>query len=333
MEILIDNPLGTMYGPYFLIFFGFIIFFAVIILALVKSQFDKTDRLGVPSIPPNIDPYEIAYLRGGNNEVARSLIFSLMQKGYIEIDDASKPVYIKKTQSPPKTNSLNPIEQLTLGWLGNLREPREIFDQNGLVKQLEVYGNTYQQKLEQQQMLLGREDQAAFRPVKWTVFLIILGLGGYKLAAALIQGYYNVIFLVILTIVGLLIARSVAKLPRITKLGKTYLERLQLAFENLKVTSQKVYSFSQYNPQNQQASYAGYDPLLLSMGVFGAGVLAGTVYDNYNQTFQKSQNAAGGSSCGGGGCGSSCSSTSSCSSGDSGGSSCGGGCGGCGGGD
>jgi len=333
MEILIDNPFATMYGPYFLIFFGFVIFFAVVILALVKTQFDRTDKLGIPSIPPNIDPYEIAYLRGGTNEVVRSVVFSLLQKGFIEIDNIATPAVIKKTQNQIDNSSLNPIEQLTLGWLGASREPKEFFGASGLVKQLEVYGNSYQGKLEQQQMLTSDEDRTALNPVKWTVYLLILGLGAYKTFAAIAHGNFNIIFLIIFTIIGLVIAKAVTNLPRVTKLGKAYLERLQTAFDNLKYTSQAAYIASNQPRVAPQTSFAGVDPLLLSVGVFGAGILAGTVFDSYNQAFQRAQSAsvAGGSSCSSG-CGSCSAGGSSCSSGDGGGSSCGGGCGGCGGG-
>jgi uncharacterized protein (TIGR04222 family) len=334
MEILIDNPLATMYGPYFLVFFGFVIFFAVVILALVKTQFDSTDQLGIPAIPPNIDPYEIAFLRGGTNEVARSVVFSLLQKGFIEIDNIATPAVIKKTQNQTNTRSLNPIEQLTLGWLGASREPKEFFGASGLVKHLEVYGNSYQGRLEQQQMLTSDEDRAALNPVKWSVYLLIFCLGAYKLLAAIAHGNFNIIFLIIFTLTGLAIAGAVSKFPRVTKLGKAYLERLQTAFDNLKYTSQAAYIASSQPKAAPQASFAGVDPLLLSVGVFGAGILAGTVFDDYNQAFQRAQSAsvAGGSSCSSG-CGSSCSSGgSSCSSGDGGRSSCGGGCGGCGGG-
>lgn len=325
-----------MYGPYFLVFFGFVIFFAVVILALVKTQFDTTDKLGIPAIPPNIDPYEIAYLRGGANEVARSVVFSLLQKGFIEIDNIATPAVIKKTQNQSNTSRLNPIEQLTLGWLGASREPKEFFGASGLVKQLEVYGNSYQGRLEQQQMLTSDEDRTALNPVKWSVYLLILGLGAYKLLAAIAHGNFNIILLIIFTIAGLAIAKAVSNLPRVTKLGKAYLDRLQTAFDNLKYTSQAAYIASNQPRAAPQTSFAGVDPLLLSVGVFGAGILAGTVFDGYNQAFQRAQSAsvAGGSSCSSG-CGS-CSTgggSSSCSSSDGGGgSSCGGGCGGCGGG-
>jgi uncharacterized protein (TIGR04222 family) len=336
MDILLDNPLATMYGPYFLIFYGFLIFFTLIILGVVKSQIDKTNNLLLPPIPSQIDPYEIAYLRGGTNEVARSVVFALMQRGLIEIaNDGAKNVIKKANPQAGGVRNLNQIEQLALNWLGNSRDPKEVFESNGLVKQLESYGQMYQTRLEQGQMLTGDDDRVALKLVRWAAYLVIFGLGAYKLLASIAHGYYNVIFLVIFCIVGLLIARAIAKLPRVTKLGKAYLERLQLAFNNLKFEAQKPYLPSN-KPRGAvvpQTSFAGVDPLLLSVGVFGSAILAGTVFDSYNQTFQKAQQqqqAAASSSCGSG-CGSSCSSS---SSGDSGGSSCssgsscGGGCGG-----
>jgi uncharacterized protein (TIGR04222 family) len=333
MEILFDNPLAKMYGPYFLIFFAFIIFFAVMILALVKTLFDKTDRYAIPAIPPNLDPYEIAYLRGGTNEVARSVIFSLMQKGFIEIDNSAATPVIKKTQNQINPRNLNQIEQMMLGWLGTSREPKEFFGANGLAKQLEIYGTTYQGQLEQRQMLTDEAARLTMAPAKWAVYLLILLFGGYKLIAAVYHGKSNFIFLIVFTAGGLFIVKAVAKLPRLTKLGKAYLDRLQAAFDNLKYTSQAAYIASNQGRVAPQTTFAGVDPLLLSVGVFGGGILAGTIFDSYNQAFQRANNA---SSISSSSCGSSCgsySSGSSCSSGSDGGGSCGGGCGGCGGGD
>jgi uncharacterized membrane protein YgcG len=124
-------------------------------------------------------------------------------------------------------------------------------------------------------------------------------------------GRFNVMFTIFLAIVGFVVAIGIGKVPRVTKLGKQYLERLQLAFEGLKYQTPQTLNF--------QAGAAGIDPLLLSVGVFGTGILAGTAFSHYNETFAR-QHQAGSS------CGSSCGSGS--SSGDGGGS-CGGGCGGC----
>lgn len=336
MDILLDNPLATMYGPYFLIFYGFVIFFSTTILAIVKNRIDKTGNLTPPPVPSNIDPYEIAYLRGGTNEVVRSVVFSLMQKGFIELKTDGKTTEIKQIDNKMNRRSLSQIEQLALGWFYTPRNSADVFKSGGLNEQLESYGKTYQARLEQQQMLTDDDTRAAFKPMKWTVYLILLGLGAYKILAAAAHGNFNIIFLIIFIVAGLLIARAVSKLPRVSSLGKAYLERLQLAFDNLKYEAQKPYIPTNEPQIVPQTTFAGVDPLLLSVGVFGSGILAGTIFDGYNQAFVRAQQQSAASSCGSG-CGSSCSSGgggSSCSSGSScsGGSSCGGGCGGCGGG-
>jgi hypothetical protein len=65
MDILLDNPLATMYGPYFLILYGFFIFFVLISLGFAKTRIDRTDELPIPPVPSEVDPYEIAFMRGG----------------------------------------------------------------------------------------------------------------------------------------------------------------------------------------------------------------------------------------------------------------------------
>lgn len=333
MEILLDNPLATMYGPYFLIFYGFFIVFTLIFLGILKTRIDKSDKIGLPPIPSQIDPYEIAFLRGGTNEVARSVLFSLMRKGYLQMENDGKTGRIFRTENPTDRGVLKPIEQITLDWVGSSCETSQIFAAKGLTRQLEMFGNAYKMRLEQQQLLVNDEMKAQMSVFRWAAILAVLGLGFYKIFAAVLNGRYNFIFIVIMGVAGMLIAAAVSNLPRLTKLGKAYLERLQMAFDNLKYQAQKTYLPSNEPRTVPQASFAGVDPLLLSVGVFGSAILAGTVYDQYNQTFQKAQNQAAGSSCGSA-CGSSCSSSDSgcsCSSGSSCSSGCGGGCGGCGG--
>jgi hypothetical protein len=125
--------------------------------------------------------------------------------------------------------------------------------------------------------------------------------------------------------IGSFILLAMSGAPRLTEHGKKYLERLQLAFEKFKYSAKPTNSIQS---QQTATTFGAIDPLLLGVGVFGTAALMGTPYDNYNQAFNKSQQAqtSGGSSCGSG-CGTS-SDSSSCSSGGDGGSGCGGGCGG-----
>ncbi|MDQ3129978.1 MAG: TIGR04222 domain-containing membrane protein [Acidobacteriota bacterium] len=320
MDILLDNPLASMYGPYFLVLYGFVILFTLIFLGFAKTGIDKTNNLPLPPIPAEIDPYQIAYLRGGINEVARSAIFSLMQKGYAELKIEEKSSAIKRIYNRSDEN-LSEIEKLSLKWIGQSRDVGEVFQANGLITQIESYGLTYQNRLEREQMLIGDNLRNSFSIWKWSAFAVIFGFGFYKFLAAYAYGQTNVAFLVIFAAVGLVITYYSSKMPRVSKLGKAYLERLQLAFDSLKYQSQAGYIQNGERRGVHQTTFAGVDPLLLSVGIFGSGILVGTVFDNYNQAFQRSQQQSAASSCGSG-CGSSC------SSGDGGG-----GCGGCGGGD
>jgi uncharacterized membrane protein YgcG len=189
----------------------------------------------------------------------------------------------------------------------------------------------YRSRLEQAQLVVSDEARSQMSRWMWTAMSVIAGLGIYKIFAAIVYGEFNIIFTILMCAFGLIITKAISGLPRLTKLGKAYLERLQLAFDNLKYESQKAYL-----PTNQarvipQTTFAGVDPLLLSVGVFGGTILAGTVFDSHNQAFQKAQLQAAASS--GGGCSSGCGSCSSSDGGggsscSSGGSSCGSGCGG-----
>lgn len=330
MDILLDNPIASMYGPYFLILYGFVIFFSIIALAIAKNQVDKTDRLTLPPVSPQIDPYEIAFLRGGINEVARAVVFSLMKKGFIEIKHDGAAAEIIRINNE-NFQLLTEIEKIALNWFHSKRKPEEIFASYGLVENLESYGKMYQARLEQQQMLVNDDLNLQLKPWKLAVYLLILGLCLYKLLAALAHGSFNVILLIVFGIIGIVIAKSIGKLPRVTKLGKKYIERLQLAFDSLKTQTQAASMLSGNAKTSPQTTFSGIDPMLLSVGLFGGGVLAGTAYDNYNQAFRAASTQTSSGSCGSS-CGSSSSSDSGSSSGD-GGSSCGGGgCGGCGGG-
>ena len=322
MDFLFDNPLTSMYGPYFLIFYGAFNILTLIVFNVFKSQLDKTSRFAMPPIPTNPDPFEIAFLRGGENELARSVIFSLTKKNLLKFINEPKTARIYRTDDKFDYRGLKPIEQTALGWFGVTRDAKEIFQKNGLAQTLRPFYETYQARLEQQNLIPDEEIKHRRNRLQKIAALAVAGLGLYKLAAAMINGYTNIWGIIVIGVIGLIIIAVSGKLPRQTKLGKAYLDRLQLAFDRLKNTNQFINS---NQPVNTQPTFASVDPLLLSVGVFGGVVLAGTIYNDYNQAFEKSQSTAGTA---GGSCGSSCGSSSCSSGGGDGGGGCGGGCGG-----
>jgi uncharacterized protein (TIGR04222 family) len=329
MDFLFDNPLANMPGVIFLVFYSLFIVFSLVIFGVWKTQADKTAKLAVPPIPTNVDPYEIAYLRGGMNEVARAAIFALRQKDFLIFQNEGKNSRIHRNQQKTDRRGLDEMEQDVLKWFGTSREPQEIFQGYGLTQALDRYYGIYESRLEQQQLLTDDETRSRIKRARNIVLLLILGLGAYKFTAALLHGYANVLGIVGLAAISTLIIFAVAKVSRLTALGKIYLERLQIAFDKLQYQSER----QGVQTNTASAQFAGVDPLLLGVGIFGGTILAGTVYDDYNQAFQRAQNQAFAGSSSGSSCGSGCSSSSGGDGGGGdGGGGCGGGCGGCGGG-
>lgn len=335
MDFLINNPLASMSGPYFLVFYTSFIVAMIVIVAIMKTVVDSTGKLPIPQISNEVDPYEISYLRGEERELARSVIFSLIKKGFLEFSETK--ISVKKSKYTGNIESISKIEQITLDWFGTERTTREVFEPTGLIEQLASYGRVYKEKLERQNMLVNDDIKAKLTFVRWFAIVAVIGLGFYKASAAIAKGHSNIIILVILAVIGFAVIYFMSFSPRISKLGKTYLRRLQLAFDTLKNNTLDFYTNPDKPQMPPQNTLTGIDPMLLSVGVFGGGILAGTAFDSYNQAFKKSDakqnyNDGCGAGCGCGDCSStsslsSCNSTSSCSSGSSC-SSCGG-CGGC----
>jgi uncharacterized membrane protein YgcG len=146
----------------------------------------------------------------------------------------------------------------------------------------------------------------------------VLGLGVYKLTAALSTGHRNVGFLILIGLAVSAATAVVCRPKRLNARGRAYLARLRNDYGAFGAGHARTATTESMLP--------------LYVAVLGPAALAGTAYDDLRREMRPvSQGGSGGS------CSSSCGGGSSCSS--SGGSSCGGGggcggggCGGCGGG-
>src|SRR5215469_1261902 len=87
-------------GPQFLAAYGALCV-AVLVLAtwFVRSKDTSTDT-GPEPLAKDLDPYEIAYLRGGKNELVRYLVFELTRDGFLEVATSANkrdPAFIVRT--------------------------------------------------------------------------------------------------------------------------------------------------------------------------------------------------------------------------------------------
>jgi len=322
MDTLLHNPIADMYGPYFLLFYGFVIAATLIICRQLVQ--DPTKNQPLPLIPVEPDPYKIAYLRSQETGVAHVVLFNLIQQGYLQVSEKT----ISQAPNYPDTDRLKPIESQVFHKFSN---PATANTALWLATQCVLpFCNMYEEKLQNEQLLYAAKWQQHNLKVGLIGAMIIFSLGAYKLLIALGKGRYNVGFLILMGVCSIIyLLWFVSQQPRLSHLGSKYLQQLQGTFIRLpKVTN---------NP-------SVFNNNLLVVALFGVVSLAGTAYDSYYQalftpiypqTSSRSSRSSS-SSCGSSYNCSSCSSSScssSCSSGSSCGSSCGGGCGGCGGGD
>lgn len=87
---LLHNPIADMQGESFLGLYAAVL---VIVGAVCWRRLRASDlTIALPTMlpTPNPDPLEIAYLKGGENEMLRLMVFALIQRGYLEIAEQKK---------------------------------------------------------------------------------------------------------------------------------------------------------------------------------------------------------------------------------------------------
>jgi len=66
------NPITSFSAIEFLVFYGVVIALVVGLCVAYLRARDRTRFMIQPSMPDRVDPYEVAYLRGAQNELTRS---------------------------------------------------------------------------------------------------------------------------------------------------------------------------------------------------------------------------------------------------------------------
>src|SRR5262245_17489830 len=167
----------------------------------------------------DVDPYEIAYLRGGSLEFLKLRLFELMQMGCLIVING------RLAQSPDfqNWNELTPPNQQLLTFFRTSRTSKETLDLE-FPQELEDACRQYRQELRQRKMLSGR--------------LVTQGIT-YVFVAALILWFLALIMTVTMLPAAISVAIAFSVILhyclgyRITREGKQYLEKLRVQFESL----------------------------------------------------------------------------------------------------
>ena len=311
MEWLTNNPLANMHGPDFLFLYAVTIVVAILFGRRAIRNADPTSDEPPPPPPLRPDPFEVAYLRGGEAEVVRFTVFRLIQNGLLMLNDARSRTIVR-VKDPARAATLTEIERSVYQSLHTPMTMKDVV--NGVAPDFGRFCMPLEASLLRLGLLATQAMCEAAARVRWSLLTLIFGLGFYKFAVALSRGRTNVEFLLIMAVIATILAFKMFKTPRLSKRGREYLKRLQ----------------AQMRPVSDESSpdFDGGD-LAFQVALLGSVALAGTMYAEYAEALRPPQSSFGDST---GGCGGGSSSDGGCGGGGSDGGGGGGGCGGCGGG-
>ncbi len=290
-------------GPEFLLFY--LVLGSIVLWALYAARryAEPTDAIHADLS----DPYLIAFLRGGANELLRVSTISLIHRRLLEVAGATVRV-----ASPHAADGVrDPLEREVLRYFEKPKEAASIFSELRSSSNLEHY----RQSLE----TLGLLPNDWVRANRWRLLglglFVLWGVAVIKLFVALARGHTNIGFLIVLALAFGLLANKLV-LQRLTIRGKAMLQDLRLLFGGLKDRPAK--------------SFSPNDVALLA-AAFGAAALPLAVFPYAEALYPKAMAASRRSGGGSSSCGStSCGSSGGDGGGGCGGGGCGGGCGGCG---
>ena len=303
MDWLTYNPIADIHGPAFLLVYG-VIALAVIAAAywLVRTH-DQTGRREPPPVPGGLDPYELAYLRGGKYAVIRTAMYALHHLGLVEVIPRkwlSPTRLVAKADARP-VRPLTELEERVLGTLRSPVEPSSLFRSEVLARDVERLCRPFRTRLESEELLRSEDVRASARMIPFLASAVLVALSLYKIVLAAGE-HRPFFFLIIETIVALVILwKTVGAVAaaHASARGRAYLKRLQDAYRDMSRPA-------------AAAAGASSQPDMLSIalvGLFGIGILSGTSDAAFASLFPTSSSGgglgveAGSSGCGGGGCG------------------------------
>jgi uncharacterized protein (TIGR04222 family) len=292
-------------GPDFLVFYFFLG------LAVVLAVYGLRRRFESGRVPGELtkDPYQIAFLRGGPVQLITVAIFSLIDRGLLEIN--CERLRISVADAAERVQ--RPIDRAILDWFQTEKNSLSIYEDEVTLSESRQYAEDLQR-----QGLLPDEQQQRTRRILYAASLVtVVGVAGSKILVALARGHYNVGILLVAAAVLAIVLYAVC-CPRLTSLGREALAEMKNLFHGLKARGSQILM---HNDTNE---------LVYLAAVFGLSALpvaAQAAMKPLNLVRPQSQSATDGTA----GC-SSCGATSSCGGGGGGcgGGGCGGGCGGCG---
>jgi len=310
-SLLLHNPVADLPSAQFLIFYGMLCAGMLAFARFFVAKADDSTMFGVELLPREFNPFEIAFLRGGTNELVRYAVFDLTHHGLLELAPAEgkKERPIRRTGYVADLAAIHPVCALVYGYFDVPHTAEELF-KSDVPQAVDAAFAAERSRLEERRLLSVQAARDASRTARIVGLCAILLPAAYRLWYAFEMQHRNVLFLLGIALVASILLFPITSVRRLSRRGREYVNGLRASLTGGGAAA----------PSPSSPAF----PVLVAAG--GFGLLAATPYEDLNLTFrrQAKANGASGSCSGGCGSGSSSSDGGSCSSG----SSCGGGCGG-----
>jgi uncharacterized protein (TIGR04222 family) len=235
MNSMLHNFLTDLELPYFLLMYAGVGLVGLTAGAVAIWLCDGTRDCDLPDDDESIDPYHIAFLKGGVRRVAQLVIFDLIALGYLERYSPKgfrlfgAPQMVRRNATMSDVNALSAIQRTAWDWCARARLLSEVHHRNvGLSKMLANRCDVLQTALTARSYLETSRRQLACKLTKGTVsaFLVVLGL--YRLVTMAIMGRGESAGLLLLMVVGLVGTAIACRRVRLSDLGHRYLIHLEL---------------------------------------------------------------------------------------------------------
>jgi uncharacterized protein (TIGR04222 family) len=291
-------------GPEFLVFYLVLSAGTLVLVWMFRRWKESGEEDTAASAARKVaqDPYQVAYLRGGRDEVVRIAVVSLLERGRLEADGEN----LHTTDPEAAAKARRALDKAILTKFADQGKAQSLYSDDVALGEAEVIAEPLKVG-----KLLPDEDVTAARvglAIAATAFLWLVA--GVKIAVALARGRTNILFLVLLAVIVPFAVYAVVRRFR-TALGDEVYSRLQAAFSRLgdrgpslrvdQTTSELTYLAALFGVTALPAAMLGiveplqlHPPRPVASGWSGSGSSC------------SSGSSCGGSSCGGGGCGGGC---------------------------
>lgn len=282
-------------GPEFLNAFGLVVIIVLACVYLCIRLADRTDRRPPPPVPQNPDAMEVAFLQGGVNQVMRTLIYDLAQRGFVALAPED---HVVPTESQPQPGDLNAMETLLLEAAQAKPKAHALFEDRRLRRRLLEQLAPIRAKLAAEDLIKPESVKVWRRRAQIGGTLIIVGVALAKIVVEWMRGPANLAYLIFLaaaSVAALFALAYVMTRTHASRRGHAYLDAMRLAYGGrLKAAVAHIGS-----PGPEARAFHGASLFLI--GLYGFSPLKGTTEAMFAEAFSRGSQSQGSN------CGTSCS--------------------------